>query len=128
MSGKFPTKRMLGLDTTGTLTLKHRANSVINKVEVLSERNDGLTITGTLTDIPTEVDFTLGLAGTATLNVNANTLDGQIVAEKDGGFLDTSDLPVANMTNLRVLLNRIENCVERKLLSREDFEAVTAAA
>jgi hypothetical protein len=89
---QMPTSEQLTLkinEAAGTLTLKHRANSAIGKVEILSERNDGLKITGTLTDIPTEVDFTLGLAGTATLNVNANTLDGKIEVIKDGGFLDT---------------------------------------
>ena len=91
---QMPTDEKLTLkidEAAKTFTLKHRANSVIDKVEILSQRNDGLKITGTLTDIPTAVDFSLGLKGTATLDVNANTLDGKIEVEKTGGFLDTAD-------------------------------------
>jgi hypothetical protein len=90
---QMPTSEQLSLqvdESAGELTLSHRANSVIGKIEILAERKDGLTIIGTLTDVPTEVDLTLGFAGYATLDVNDNTLDMKLEAIKEGGFLNTS--------------------------------------
>ena len=53
--------------------------------------NDGMTIRATATDIPTEVDLVLNLSGSATLDVNENTLDLKLEAIQEGGFQDTSD-------------------------------------
>ena len=91
---QMPTHEELFLsldETLSEVTLSHRANAAIGSLEILSERNDGMTIRATATDIPTEVDLVLNLSGSATLDVNENTLDLKLEAIQEGGFLDTSD-------------------------------------
>lgn len=86
---QMPTHEHLRLsldEASKALTLSHRANAVIGKLQVVSERNDGLKIIGTATDVPTELDLSLATDGKATLNVNANTLDLQLEAIQEGGF------------------------------------------
>lgn len=40
------------------------------------------------------------------------------------GFLDRDQMEIANMKNLKALLSEIENCAERRLLSRSEFELI----
>jgi len=91
---QMPTSETLSIsmdEESKTLIVDHVANSTIGKVEILAERNDGLKIVGTLTDVPTQMNVVLGLEGSVDLNVNANTLDLRLEAIKEGGFLDTSE-------------------------------------
>jgi hypothetical protein len=74
----------------GTITLGHRGSSPIGELTLLHQREDGLSITGVASDIPTEVDVTLDTAGAAAIDVNANTMDLEVVATQEGGFLNTS--------------------------------------
>jgi hypothetical protein len=61
---------VLSLDeTVGTLTLTHTANAPINAVTLTRTRTDGLTIVDAAGDVPTSVALTIGLPGTATLDV-----------------------------------------------------------
>src|SRR5215208_666934 len=71
-------------------TLSWQANAPVGSIVLLHERDDGLAYRGALTDVPTKVDLTLGLAGTADLDVNANTLDGTIDVSQRGGFASTA--------------------------------------
>ena len=91
----MPTHEELSLtinEGLSSFTLSHDASHVIDTVTILSQRNDGLEIIGTLTDIPTQVDVTVDLDGSsAVLDVNANTMDGLLEIKKDGGFLDTDE-------------------------------------
>ncbi|HTK76552.1 MAG TPA: hypothetical protein VL371_14900 [Gemmataceae bacterium] len=98
---QMPTSEQLSLtinEAAKTLKLSHRANATVGLIQVLSERNDGLTITGTASQVPTEVDLTLNLAGSATIDVTPighagtpdNNLDLKLEAKKTGGFLDTA--------------------------------------
>jgi hypothetical protein len=115
---QMPTSEQLSLainESAKTLTLSHRANAKIGTIQVLSERNDGLTITGTASDVPTEVDLTLGLAGFATIDVTPighagthdNTLDLKIEAKKTGGFLNTADFLGYNIGYAAVELKNV---------------------
>ena len=72
------------------LMVSHTANAVIDTLTILHERDDGLVINATATDVPTAVDLTIDPAGSAVLDVNANTLDLQIVATQEGGFASSS--------------------------------------
>jgi hypothetical protein len=82
----------LSLSSNPGFTLSHRGSSVIDAITLERTRADGLTILGTATDVPTEVDVTFDLDATAVLlDVNDNTLDLKIEVLKEGGFLDTSD-------------------------------------
>ena len=89
----MPTSEHLALsldEAAGTLTLNHTASAVIDAVTLTRTRNDGLTIVGTAGDVPTEVALTIGLPGTAALDVNANTLDLSLEVTQAGGFAATS--------------------------------------
>ena len=72
-----------------TLTLSHQGSAPIGEIVLEHTRRDGLTVTGTASEVPTEVDVTIDFAGSATVSVNANTLDVDIVAEQVGGFPNT---------------------------------------
>ncbi len=90
---QMPTSEDVSLnldEAAGTLTISNDASAPINAVTLLLQRDDGLTITATAGDVPTHVALTVGLSGTAALDVNANTLDLSLVVQEDGGFLDTS--------------------------------------
>jgi hypothetical protein len=95
-------------ESTKTYSLLHNAHGqTTGKIEVLSERNDGLTIVGTATDVPTDVSLSVGLGGTTTGTVPAvtldvtplgagagahdNNLDIKLEVMKTGGFLNTAD-------------------------------------
>ncbi len=74
-------------------TLSHRGSSVIDDLVLQHQREDGLLIFATATDIPTEVDLFIDVDGTQIqLDVNANTMDLQIELIKDGGFINTEDV------------------------------------
>ena len=91
---QMPTQEDLSLSldmVARSLTLSHRANATIGEITVLSERNDGLKIIGTASQVPTELDLTIDPAGTVELDVNANTLDLQLEAVQEGGFLNTDE-------------------------------------
>ena len=95
----MPTSEQLSLninEAAKTLTLSHRANATTDSIQVLSERKDGLTITGTASQVPTAFDLGINLAGSATIDVTPigagttdNNLDIKLEAKKTGGFLDT---------------------------------------
>jgi hypothetical protein len=95
----MPTSEQISLninEAAKTLKLSHRANATTGSIQVLSERNDGLTITGTASQVPTAVDLTINLDGSATIDVTPigagttdNNLDLKLEAKKTGGFLDT---------------------------------------
>ena len=72
-----------------TLTLSHQGSAPIGEIVLEHTRRDGLTVTGTASEVPTEVDVTIDFAGSATVGVNANTMDIDIVAEQVGGFPNT---------------------------------------
>ena len=81
----------IGADfTAGEVTLDHAGSSPIEALTLLHERSDGLVITGAASDVPTEVDLTLGTSGTAAIDVGANTMDLEVLAMQEGGFLNTS--------------------------------------
>lgn len=93
---QMPTQESLALrldedDPTAGFTLAHQANAPINKITLLKERSDGLSITGTATQVPTQVDLSTDLDGAYELDVNANTLDLNLNMAQAGGFLSTSD-------------------------------------
>ena len=90
---QMPMSEHLTLDldeAAGTLKLTHTASAPINAVTLTRTRNDGLTIVGAAGDVPTSVALTVGLPGTATLDVNANTLDLSLKVTEAGGFAATS--------------------------------------
>ncbi len=90
---QMPTSEHLALhldEAAGTFTINNTASAPIGSVTLTRTRNDGLTIIGAAGDVPTSVAFTLGLSGTATLDVNANTLDLSVKVIEDGGFAATS--------------------------------------
>jgi hypothetical protein len=112
---QMPTHEHLSVDldeAAGTLALNHTASAPINAVTLTRTRNDGLTIVGTAGDVPTSVALTVGLSGTATLDVNANTLDLSLKATEAGGFLNTSGFLGYNV-----------GYVEAKVLNAPDLTA-----
>jgi hypothetical protein len=112
---QMPTHEHLQLhldEAAKTMTLNHSASAPINAVTLTRTRNDGLTIVGTAGDVPTSVALTVGLSGTATLDVNANTLDLSLKATEDGGFLNTSGFLGYNV-----------GYVEAKVLNAPDLTA-----
>jgi hypothetical protein len=90
---QMPTSEHLVLsldEAAGTLTLTHTANAPINAVTLTRTRTDGLTIVDAAGDVPTSVALTIGLPGTATLDVNANTLDLSLKVTEVAAFAATS--------------------------------------
>jgi hypothetical protein len=82
----------LGADfAAGEVTLSHVGSSPIGALTLLHEREDGLMIKGVASDVPTNVALTLGTNGSASVDVNANTMDLNVVATQEGGFINTSD-------------------------------------
>jgi hypothetical protein len=91
----MPTQETLefSLSENPGFTLSHRGNSEIDELTLLHEREDGLTILGKATDIPTEVDLFIDPDATnIALDVNANTLDLQVELIKENSFLNTSNV------------------------------------
>ena len=117
---QMPTSEHLVLsldEAAGTLTLTHSANAPINSVTLTRTRNDGLTIVGAAGDVPTSVALTIGLPGTATLDVNANTLDLSLKVTEVGGFAATSGFLGYNLGYL-----------EAKVLNAPDLTAAYVPA
>lgn len=77
--------------TGGTLSIQHSADAVVGEVELEYHRSDGLTIVGTLTDVPTSMEIGVDFAGSATLAVNDNLGSLVVKVTQEGGFLDTAD-------------------------------------
>ena len=83
-------------EAAGELTMDHDANAPIGEMTFLKKRSDGLAITAQATDVPTDVELTLGLSGNATLQVDDkfeiddNTLDMLLQASQLGDFNSTS--------------------------------------
>lgn len=91
---RMPTREQISIDlkeAEDKLTIAHQANAPIGKVTLLHERNDELAIQATATDVPTQVNLQLNMAGCAQLDVNANTLDLNLTATESTGFADTDD-------------------------------------
>lgn len=99
VADKMPTDErfiMTHDEVAGTLTLDHLSNAPIREMTFLKRRTDGLALTGVAADelagqdaVPTSADVTLGLAGSAFIDVNANTLDLVLQASQVGGFNNT---------------------------------------
>jgi hypothetical protein len=90
---QMPTSEHISLtvdEDFNSITLGHEANAVINAVTLVNKREDGFALTGVMSDVPTEMNLSIDTAGAVTLNVNANTLDLNIEAQRLSGFLDTS--------------------------------------
>src|SRR6266542_2437523 len=73
-----------------TATLGWTANAPVGSILLLHNRKDGLSYTGALTDVPRNVALTMHLNGSADLDVDANTLDGNVNVSQLGGFASTS--------------------------------------
>jgi hypothetical protein len=102
---QMPTSETLSLhlnEAAGTLTLEHTASASIHAVTFVKRRHDGLTITARAGDVPTHASLTIGLPGTATLDVNANTLDLEVKIEETGGFANTQQFLGYNLGYLDV--------------------------
>lgn len=102
---QMPTSDTLSLhlnETAGTMSVVNDASAPIHAITFVKRRHDGLTITGRAGDVPTHVALTVGLPGTATLDVNANTLDLELTLEEDGGFANTTQFLGYNLGYLDV--------------------------
>ncbi|HEX9598430.1 MAG TPA: hypothetical protein VF963_03565 [Gaiellaceae bacterium] len=107
---QMPTSEDVALslnEAAGTMTLTNTASAPIGAVTLVHTRSDGLMITGSATDVPTHVALTVGLAGTATLDVNANTLGLNLVVQKQGGFINTSNFLGYNLGYLQIGLKNV---------------------
>ncbi|HSZ59729.1 MAG TPA: hypothetical protein VK797_29060, partial [Tepidisphaeraceae bacterium] len=91
---QMPTHEQLSLsanETAGTITVSSQSNAVIGAVTLQTTRSDGLSITGTLTNVPTALDITFGMAGTVVVNTHGSILGGlQVTAQQTGGFFNTA--------------------------------------
>lgn len=88
----MPTQELLSLtlDTdAATAVIGHRADAPVGSITLRHRRADELTVVGVASEVPTEVDLTLDLAGAATLDVNDNTLDIDLQIVETGGFPGT---------------------------------------
>jgi hypothetical protein len=91
---QMPTHEQVSLsvnETAGTISLSSQSNAVIGAVTLQTTRSDGLTLTGTLSGVPTALDLTIGTAGTLSVNTHGSTLGGmQVTAQQAGGFYNTT--------------------------------------
>jgi len=90
---QMPTSAKISLranEAAKTATLGWEASAPVGSILLLHNRKDGLSYTGALTDVPTKVDLTLHDDGSADLDVNANTLDGNVNVSQLGGFASTA--------------------------------------
>jgi hypothetical protein len=91
---QMPTHEVISLaanETAGTITVSSQSNAVIGAVTLQTTRSDGLSITGTLTNVPTALDITFGTAGTVVVNTHGSILGGlQVTAQQTGGFFNTA--------------------------------------
>jgi hypothetical protein len=102
---QMPTSEHLMLDLdegAGTLMLHHRASAVIDEATLLHQRADGLVVTGVATNMPTEMDMTLGLAGSLSYDANDDTLDLLLQTSQAGGFDNTGGFLGYNLGYLAV--------------------------
>jgi hypothetical protein len=104
---QMPTSDTLSVhlnEAAGTLSVVNDASQTIHAVTFVKRRHDGLTITARAGDVPTHVALNVGLPGTATLDVNANTLDLEVKVEETGGFANTAQFLGYNLGYLDVLM------------------------
>ncbi|MEN8235792.1 MAG: hypothetical protein ABFR89_12825, partial [Actinomycetota bacterium] len=90
---QMPTSEQISLGAdfdAGTVTVSHQGSSPIGALTLLHERADGLRMIGVASDVPEQIDVTLGTSGTAEIDVSANTMDLELLATQEGGFLNTS--------------------------------------
>lgn len=91
---QMPTHEQISLsanETAGTVTISHQSNAPIGAVTFQTTRSDGLSITGTASNVPVALDVTLATAGTVTVNTHGSTLGGlTLTAQQAGGFYNTS--------------------------------------
>lgn len=91
---QMPTHEQVSLsanETAGTITVSSQSNAPIGAVTFQTTRSDGLSITGTASNVPTALDVTLATAGTATVNTHGSTLGGlTVTGQQTGGFFNTS--------------------------------------
>jgi hypothetical protein len=91
---QMPTHEQVSMsvnETAGTITLSSRSNAVIGAVTLQTTRSDGLSLTGTLSGVPTALDLTIGTAGTLSVNTHGSILGGlQVTAQQSGGFYNTA--------------------------------------
>jgi hypothetical protein len=102
---QMPTSDVLSLhlnEAAGTITVDNTASAPIHAVTFVKRRHDGLTITGRAGDVPTHVALSVGLPGTGTLDVNANTLDLELKLVEVGGFANTAQFLGYNLGYLDV--------------------------
>jgi len=93
MANPMPTKEQFSLalnESAGTLNLSQNANAGISQMTFQKTRSDGLAIVGNASNVPTQVNLTLNLAGSATLTDNANVGSLAVQASKTSGFAGSS--------------------------------------
>ncbi|HEY4668686.1 MAG TPA: hypothetical protein VIH05_02825, partial [Tepidiformaceae bacterium] len=92
---QMPTSESLtvGVDFAAqTISLDHEASAQVGELTINYRRADGLDITATASQVPTEVTALLDFGGSAVVNVNANTMDFELTAVQEGGFPGSSGL------------------------------------
>ncbi len=113
----------LGADfDAGTITLNHDGSHPIGDLTLLHERADGLMITGVASDVPEQIDLTLGTSGTASIGVSANTMDLEILATQEGGFLDTSGFFGFDVAYLSLLVEDVPDLTAAWDADDDSFE------
>jgi len=93
MANPMPTKEQFSLalnESAGTLNLSQNANAGISQMTFQKTLSDGLAIVGNASNVPTQVNLTLNLAGSATLTDNANVGSLAVQASKTSGFAGSS--------------------------------------
>ncbi len=89
----MPTNEQFALavnEAAGTATLSQHANAAVTQMTFQKTRSDGLAVVGNGSNVPTQTDLTLNLAGSATLTDNANVGSLAMQAAKTGGFAGSS--------------------------------------
>jgi hypothetical protein len=93
MTNQMPTNEQFSLalnESAGTVTLSQHANTSVSQMTFQKTRSDGLAIVGNASSVPTQMDLTMNLAGSATLTDNANVGSLAMQASKTGGFSGSS--------------------------------------
>jgi hypothetical protein len=93
VANQMPTSEQFALGVNepgGQMTLSQHANAGIASMTFQKTRSDGLAVVGNASGVPTAVDLTMNLAGSATLTDNANIGSLAAQASKTGGFAGSS--------------------------------------
>lgn len=123
---QMPTSEHISLsvdEDQNSISINHQANSVINHVTLIHKREDGFVMTGTMSDVPTQMSLSIDTAGAVTLDVNANTLDLDIEAQRLGGFLNTSAFLGYDLGYLRVGLTNVPDLTGAYNADDDSFRA-----